>query len=66
MPACVKTCPTGAMNFGDRRAILEMANKRLLEATRVYKKAVLTNPERARVIFLLIDDPKKYHKFAMA
>ncbi len=31
LPACVKTCPTGAMNFGDRKAMLEMANKRLGE-----------------------------------
>ena len=29
LPACVKTCPTGAMNFGDRNEILEKANKRL-------------------------------------
>ena len=25
LPACVKSCPTGTMNFGDRDAILKMA-----------------------------------------
>jgi formate dehydrogenase iron-sulfur subunit len=66
LPACVKTCPTGAMNFGDRKAMLEMANKRLTEAKTIYKNAVLTDPNDVRVIFLLVDDPKKYHKTAVA
>jgi formate dehydrogenase iron-sulfur subunit len=66
LPACVKTCPTGAMNFGDRKAILEMANTRLGEVKAVYKDAMLTNPDDIRAIYLLIDDPKNYHKFAVA
>ena len=66
LPACVKACPTGAMNFGDRNAMLEMANKRLEQVKGTYKDAMLANPDDVRVIFLLIDDPKKYHKFAVA
>jgi formate dehydrogenase iron-sulfur subunit len=66
LPACVKTCPTGAMNFGDRKAILEMANKRLGEVKNQYKDAMLANPDDIRAIYLLIDDPKNYHKFAVA
>ncbi|MDP2970084.1 MAG: formate dehydrogenase [Deltaproteobacteria bacterium] len=66
LPACVKACPTGTMNFGDRKAILDMANKRLAEAKTTYKNAVLTDPNDIRVIFLLVDDPKKYHKTAVA
>jgi formate dehydrogenase iron-sulfur subunit len=66
LPACVKTCPTGAMNFGDRQAMLEKANKRLEQVKRTYKDAMLANPDDIRVIFLLVDDPKKYHKFAVA
>jgi formate dehydrogenase iron-sulfur subunit len=66
LPACVKTCPTGAMNFGDRKDILEKANKRLAEVKGTYKDAMLANPDDVRVIFLLVDDPKKYHKFAVA
>jgi len=66
LPACVKACPTGTMNFGDRKDILEKANKRLEEVKRVYKEAMLANPDDVRAIFLLADDPKRYHKFAVA
>jgi formate dehydrogenase iron-sulfur subunit len=66
LPACVKACPTGTMNFGDRKDILEKANKRLAEVKGIYKDALLANPDDVRVIFLLLDDPKKYHKFAVA
>jgi formate dehydrogenase iron-sulfur subunit len=66
LPACVKTCPTGAMNFGDRKTILEMANKRLGEVKNQYKDAMLANPDDIRAIYLLADDPKKYYKFAVA
>jgi formate dehydrogenase iron-sulfur subunit len=66
LPACVKSCPTGTMNFGDRKAMLEMANKRLVEVKDLYKEATLANVDDIRAIFLLVDDPKKYHKFAVA
>jgi formate dehydrogenase iron-sulfur subunit len=64
LPACVKACPTGAMNFGDRDKMLDMANKRLKELKPKYPKAQLLNAEIHRVFFLVIDDPSKYHKFA--
>jgi formate dehydrogenase iron-sulfur subunit len=66
LPACVKTCPTGAMSFGDRKEILEKANKRLAAVKGTFKDAMLANPDDVRVIFLIVDDPKKYHKFAVA
>ena len=66
LPACVKSCPTGAMNFGDRKAILETANKRLEEAKKHYKDAMLADANDVRAIYLLVDDPKRYHKFAVA
>ncbi len=66
LPACVKTCPTGAMSFGDRKEMVEKANKRLAEVKVKYKDAMLANPDDVRAIYLLIDDPKKYHKFAVA
>lgn len=63
-PACVKTCPTGAMNFGDRDKILAMAKQRLEEVKKNYPKAALLNPDFLRTIFLVVDEPRKYHKFA--
>lgn len=66
LPACVKTCPTGAMNFGDSDRMLEKAQKRLKELKAMNPKAQLLNPESVRVIFLVIDEPQKYHKFALA
>jgi formate dehydrogenase iron-sulfur subunit len=64
LPACVKSCPTGTMNFGDRDAIRKMAQKRLDEVRKVHKRASLIVPESVRVIFLVKDYPEKYHKFA--
>jgi formate dehydrogenase iron-sulfur subunit len=64
LPACVKTCPTGAMNFGDRDKMLELAQKRLQEVKLKYPKAELLNADFHRTIYLVIDDPKMYHKYA--
>ncbi|MGQ9569309.1 MAG: 4Fe-4S dicluster domain-containing protein [Thermodesulfovibrionales bacterium] len=64
LPACVKTCPTGAMNFGDRDTILEMAQNRLKEVKSKYPKAQLLNADIVRTIFLVVDEPQKYWKHA--
>jgi len=64
LPACVNTCPTGAMNFGDRLKILEMAETRLKEVKATFPKARLLDAEFRRTIFLVVDDPQKYHKYA--
>ena len=66
LPACVKTCPTGTMNFGDRDDMIKMAEERLKEVKALYPKAQLLNAESVRTIFLVADDPKKYHEFAEA
>ncbi|MCJ7500973.1 formate dehydrogenase [bacterium] len=64
LPACVKTCPTGAMNFGDRETILDMAAAKFDEVKKVHKGASLLDADSVRVIFLLKDDPDTYHQFA--
>jgi formate dehydrogenase iron-sulfur subunit len=66
LPMCVKTCSSTAMYFGDRGTVHKMAEKRLSEAKEIYKEAVLTDPDDVRVIYLLVDHPVKYHKFAVA
>jgi formate dehydrogenase iron-sulfur subunit len=64
VPACVKSCPTGAMTFGQRDKILEMAKKRVDELKKTQPKAVALNADDVRVIFVVKDDPKKYYQFA--
>lgn len=66
LPACVKTCPTGAMNFGDREDILKLANQRLQAVKAKWPKASLINANEVRVIYLVALEPKLYHENAMA
>jgi formate dehydrogenase iron-sulfur subunit len=65
-PACVKTCPTGAMNFGDREEMLKMARERLEVLEPKYAKAALLDPGDVNVMYLVVHDPDLYHEFAVA
>ena len=65
IPACVLSCPTGAMTFGERDAILERAQKRVEELKKTYPKAMALNPDEVRVIYIVTDDPTKYYKYAV-
>lgn len=64
IPACVKSCPTGAMVFGERPKILEAVKARVQELSKKYPKAQAINPDDVRVIYIVTDDPKKYWKLA--
>jgi formate dehydrogenase iron-sulfur subunit len=66
LPACVKACPTGAMNFGDREAMLDLARNRLAMVRAEFPKASLADSDSVNVIYLLLDEPMKYHQFAVA
>lgn len=66
LPACVKTCPTGTMNFGDRAQMLEMAYKRLEEVKKTHPKAQLCDPDDVRVIYLCETDPMQYFPHAVS
>jgi formate dehydrogenase iron-sulfur subunit len=63
-PACVQSCPTGAMVFGGRKEILELAAKRVDELKKTYPQATALNANEVRVIYLVTDEPKKYHQYA--
>lgn len=66
LPACVQTCPTGAMNFGDRDKMRKLADQRLAEVKKKHPKAQLIDPDDVRVIYLVAFDPKLYYEHAMA
>lgn len=66
LPACVLTCPTGCMNFGDEKEIAELAEKRLAEVKKTYPKAVLGDTGAVRVWFLFQTDPKLYFNHAIS
>lgn len=66
LPACVKSCPTGTMNFGDRDEMLKLAEERLAEAREKFPNAMLVDPEETRVIFLAGVAPENYYKFLEA
>ena len=65
-PACVKTCPTGAMNFGERAEMLDLAQKRLTAVRRTHRDAMLLDPDDIRVIIMVAYAPHLYHEHAVA
>lgn len=66
LPACVKACPTGTMNFGEREDMLKLAEQRLETVKKKFPEAILADPEDVNVIYLLADKPENYHSFAVA
>lgn len=64
IPCCVKTCPTGAMSFGERDEILELAKKRLETVKKTHPRAFLADPEAVSVIYLLAEEAEFYHDHA--
>ncbi len=65
-PACVLSCPTEAMVFGERDEILAMAEKRVAELKTKYPKAKALDADSVRVIYIVTDDPKLYCETAEA
>ncbi|MFC1856635.1 4Fe-4S dicluster domain-containing protein [Thermodesulfobacteriota bacterium] len=65
-PACVKTCPTGSMNFGERNEMLKLGKQRLADVKEKFPKAVLLDPDDVNVIYLTGYNPRLYHEFAVA
>ena len=57
LPACVKTCPTGAMNFGDRDKMVALANERLAAVKSRFPKASVAGLEDCRVFTCWLTHP---------
>ena len=66
LPACVKTCPTNTMHFGERQDMLDMAAKRLEQVRRKKPHAMLVDVSDVRVIFLAEVHPSLYYAHLMA
>lgn len=64
VPICVKTCPTGAMSFGERENILIKAANRLGEVKREFPEASLLDQDSVRVVYLITHNRKMYHSMA--
>ncbi|AFM24512.1 4Fe-4S dicluster domain-containing protein [Desulfomonile tiedjei] len=64
IPACVKSCPTGTMVFGERDKIVDMAKKRVQELKKDFPQAQALNVDDVRVIYVVKEDPKKYYQYA--
>ncbi|APC11092.1 MULTISPECIES: formate dehydrogenase subunit beta [Providencia] len=66
-PACVKTCPTGAIRFGTKREMLEYGEERVTKLkNRGYAQAGIYDPEGVggtHVVYVLhhADKPQLYH-----
>ncbi len=65
-PACVKTCPTGTMNFGDRDQMLALAQQRLTKVGKQHPNAQLVDADEVNVIYLISESPAAYFEFVMA
>lgn len=65
-PACVKTCPTGAIHFGSKEQMLKLGDERVAELkTRGYENAAVYNPQGVggtHVMYVLhhADKPELY------
>ncbi len=66
IPMCAKACPTGAINFGDRDQMLEMAEKRIAVVKKEYPDAQLIDADSIRVVYLITDKPEYYHDYVLA
>lgn len=60
LPICVKTCPTGTMNFGEESEMRKLADERLTLLKKEYPKAKLIDPGEVNVIYLIVDEDVKY------
>jgi formate dehydrogenase iron-sulfur subunit len=65
LPACAKSCPTGALMFGDEAEIKKLGEERLALAKQKFgDKAQILDPDDVRVLYLIVDDKKRYSEFA--
>ncbi|MCK4660021.1 MAG: formate dehydrogenase [Phycisphaerae bacterium] len=60
LPACVKVCPVGALQFGDRQDMLDAAADRLDAIRSDYPDAAVLDRKEVRLLLLLGDRQSMY------
>lgn len=63
VPACAQTCQPGALQYGERDALIEKAKNRLTEVQKDYPKAQLYGAKEmggTTFFYLLLDSPEVY------
>lgn len=61
LPACVKSCPTGALVFGDEEAMKKLAAERLAAAKKKYGDgARILDADDVRVLYITVAEQAKY------
>lgn len=65
-PACVLSCPTEAMVFGERSDILALVEARVEELRKHWPKARSLDSGDVRVIYVITDDVDKYGEYIEA
>ncbi len=63
-PACVKTCCTGAMQFGERDDMLALATRTLAKVKETHPQAQLLDEDFINVIYLVAEPRNLYHEYA--
>lgn len=66
LPACVKTCPAGAMHFGARKDMIRLAQARRDQVLARYPKAMLVDPDEVSTIYLIAFEPTRYFENVIA
>ncbi|SDK36717.1 formate dehydrogenase iron-sulfur subunit [Maridesulfovibrio ferrireducens] len=66
VPVCVKTCPTGTMNFGERSEMVALAEKTLAKVKKEYPRAEVVDADEVNVIYLVMDKPELYYEYVTA
>ena len=65
LPACVKACPSGALNFGDEAEMKKLATDHLAAAKKKFGgKGELLDFEDVRALYLITDEQSKYRPVA--
>ena len=60
LPACAKACPSGAITFGDRDEVLQMADERVEALRPEYPNTRIMDRRDVRLLILLTDPSEMY------